>query len=263
MTELALSITEIDGLDIEYLSIAAQRPALPVLVFLHEGLGCSALWKDFPARLCGQTGCGGLIYSRAGYGGSSPVELPRPVTYMQDEAQLFLPRLLDHFNITQTILVGHSDGASIALVHAGLDRQKDRVKAVIVEAPHVFCEDLSIAGIEAARTAYDTAGLRQRLKKYHGDNVDIAFRGWNDAWLDPDFQQWNIERYLPAITAPVVALQGRQDAYGTLAQLTSIKTKIGGQYQQLILDDCGHAPHAEQPDIVLGAMADFIYLRDG
>lgn len=180
------------------------------------------------------------------------------MNYMQDEAQHFLPQVLDYFQIGQAILIGHSDGASIALVHAGLAPYKGRIKAVIVEAPHVFCETLSIAGIEAAKKAYDSVDLRARLKKYHGGNVDNAFRGWNDAWLNPEFQQWNIEEYLSGITAPVFALQGRDDAYGTLAQLASIETKIKGRYRQLILDDCGHAPHMERTETVLDAMSDFV-----
>lgn len=252
----------IGDLKIEYRQIAAPAPApdQPVLVFLHEGLGCTALWKDFPDRLCAATGCAGLVYSRAGYGGSSPVDLPRPINYMQGEARDFLPLVLDHFNIERAILIGHSDGASIALVHAGISLNKDRVKAVIVEAPHVFCEDLSVTGIEAAREAYETGDLRRRLEKYHGGNVDVAFRGWNDAWLNPEFQHWNIEEYLPGIEMPVFALQGRDDAYGTVAQLASIEAKTKGPYRQLILDDCGHAPHMEQTEIVLDAMTDYINL---
>lgn len=255
---MELLYTTIGGLKIEYRQIGASNPGGPVLVFLHEGLGSAALWKDFPDRLSAATGLGAVIYSRAGYGGSSPVALPRPLDYMQQEAENFLPRLLDHFAIEKAILIGHSDGASIALVHAGLAANRARILALIVEAPHVFCEDLSIAGIEAAKQAYDNGNLRPRLEKYHGPNVDVAFRGWNDAWLDPAFRHWNIEEYLPGITAPVLAVQGRDDAYGTLVQLAAIKRGVRGHYSQLVLDDCGHAPHMEQAEQTLDAMTDFI-----
>jgi pimeloyl-ACP methyl ester carboxylesterase len=255
---LALETAKIGDLDIEYFRIPALNPDFPTLVFLHEGLGCAALWKNFPQKLCERTGCGGLVYSRAGYGGSSSVSLPRPINYMQIEAIEFLPKVLDHFDIKNVALVGHSDGASIALVHAGLMENESRIKAVIVEAPHVFCEKLSVKGIEEAKLAYETGGLRERLGKYHGNNIDVAFRGWNDAWLNADFWHWNIEQYLPGITAPMLAIQGIDDVYGTMAQLASIQSKTTGSYEELNLDNCGHSPHVEQTDAVLDAMSEFI-----
>lgn len=242
---------------IEYRAIAGSDPSKPALVFLHEGLGSTALWRDFPDQLCAATGCAGLIYSRFGYGGSDPCVLPRPLDYMQEEATNILPALLAHFDIRNFILVGHSDGASIALVYAGL-AEEISPKAVVVMAPHVFCEDISVAGIEDAQKAYEQGDLEEKLKKFHGINTECAFRGWNDAWLDPAFRSWNIETYLPVITAPVLAIQGREDSYGTLRQIEKIERAIGGQFHKKILDKCGHNPWQEKRDDVLAYIVAFI-----
>ncbi len=250
-------IAEIAGTRIEYRSIDVLDPRKPVLVFLHEGLGCTALWRDFPDRLCQSTGCAGLIYSRAGYGGSAACELPRPLDYMEQEAADFLPRLLSHFGIEKPVLVGHSDGASIALIYAGLPDIAQPL-AVVAMAPHVFCEDISIAGIEAAKREYEEFGLRKKLEKFHGINTDVAFRGWNDAWLDPRFKKWNIEKFLPGIAAPVLAIQGRDDAYGTLAQIDAIGALVCGAFKRLILDNCGHNPWQEKGGEVLARTTEFI-----
>jgi pimeloyl-ACP methyl ester carboxylesterase len=252
----------ISGAAIEYRRVAAADPALPVLVFLHEGLGCTALWRDFPDQLCEATGCGGLIYSRQGYGGSDPCELPRPLDYMERAAIMNLPEILRRFGIENFCLVGHSDGASIALIHAGQEAEPDP-KAVIVMAPHVFCEEISVAGISAARDAYETGDLKEKLKKFHGMNTECAFRGWNDAWLDPAFGQWNIERYLLTLTAPILAIQGRDDSYGTLAQLDAIAAGTAGSFDKLVLDNCGHNPWQEQRDKVLAATTEFILAHAG
>lgn len=235
--------------------------AAPTLVFLHEGLGCVAMWRDFPAALAAATGCGALVYSRLGYGGSDPVPLPRPLRYMHDEGLVELPRVLDAAGVTSAFLVGHSDGGSIALVHASTPGASPRVRGLLLEAPHVFCEDCSVRSIERARDEYERGDLRARLARHHGDNVDGAFWGWNRAWLDPGFRAWNIEEYLPAIAAPALVIQGEGDPYGTLAQVDAIEAGSGGQVERLILDRCGHSPHREQPERTLAQMADFIRRR--
>ena len=234
--------------------------ASPALVFLHEGLGSAEQWRDFPARIGQATGLPAIAYSRIGYGASAPVDLPRPLTYMQEEAKDFLPRLLDALDVERAILIGHSDGGSIALVHAALDARDDRrrVAGVVVEAPHVFVEDVSVSSIAKAREAYEKGDLREKLAKYHGDNVDGAFRGWNDAWLDPGFRAWNIEEYLPAISAPVLVIQGEDDPYGTRAQVDAIARQVGGPVETLMLAKCGHAPHRDQPEATESAMVAFV-----
>ena len=242
---------------IEYRLIGELDPASPALVFLHEGLGCTALWRDFPDRLCAATGLAGLVYSRQGYGGSDPCDLPRPLDYMEREACDVLPEVLAHFDIRKFILVGHSDGASIALIYTGLPDVKP-AEGIIVMAPHVYVEDVSIAGIRAAKAAYEQGDLKRRLEKFHGNNTDCAFRGWNDAWLNPAFLKWNIERFLPFCTIPVLAIQGRDDNYGTLAQIETIKAAVSGSFDALILEKCGHGPWQEKPDEVLAASAHFI-----
>ena len=230
----------------------------PTLVFLHEGLGCVALWNDFPARLSRATGCGALVVSRTGYGRSDPCPLPRPIRFMHDEGLHVLPKLIDAAGIRRCILVGHSDGGSIALIHAG-GTQAARICGIITEAAHVFCEELTVKSIEAAREAYLHTDLRKRLKKYHGDNVDCAFWGWNDVWLDPDFMKWNIEEYLPGIKVPVLAIQGKEDQYGTPAQVRAIAEKTGSEVTVKMLPNCRHSPHKEQPEMTLEAMTEFIF----
>ncbi len=231
------------------------RPAAPTLVLLHEGLGSVALWRDFPAKLVAASGCPGIVYSRYGYGWSDPREAPHGVDYMHREALEVLPELRAKLGLDDVILVGHSDGASIALIHAGSGRWP--VRAVIVEAPHVFVEDVSIASIAAARRAYDTEGLRQRLARFHAD-VDGAFSGWNDIWLHPAFRDWNIESYLPGIRCPTLAIQGADDEYGTLAQIDAIERSVSGPFERLVLRDCKHSPHREQEQATLAAMTGFI-----
>jgi pimeloyl-ACP methyl ester carboxylesterase len=225
-------------------------------VFLHEGLGCVALWRDFPARLAEATGLPALVYSRFGYGGSDGCALPRPVRYMHDEGLEVLPALLRAAGIDRHILVGHSDGASIALIYAG-GTAAPGLEALVVEAPHVFVEAMNLKAIAGAREAYRTTDLRQRLAKYHGGNVDCAFEGWSGAWLDPAFADWNLESYLPAIGVPMLILQGADDEYGTVAQCDAIERAAGGGAEVIMLPECGHAPHKDQADRVLGAMTAF------
>ena len=242
---------------IEVVEYAPLRGGSPALVFLHEGLGSAKQWRDFPARVAEDTGLGAIAYSRIGYGASDPVTLPRPLTYMQDEARESLPALLDARAIEAAILVGHSDGGSIAIVHAALDGGK-RVRAIVLEAPHVFVEDVSVASITKAREAFETGDLREKLAKHHGANVDGAFRGWNDAWLDPRFRSWNIEGYLPRITVPVLVIQGDDDPYGTRAQVDAIARQVSGPVEVLRLARCGHAPHRDQPAATREAIARFL-----
>ncbi len=234
----------------------------PTLVFLHEGLGCVAMWRDFPERLAQDTGCGALVYSRQGYGRSEPVTLPRPLDYMQREGLTTLPAVLDAAGVRQAILVGHSDGASIAIVHAGAAGRADsaacRVRGLIVLAPHLFCEELSIQSIARAQKEYLHGELRARLHRYHGDNVDGAFWGWNDAWLDPRFRDFNIEESLPTIRVPIQAIQGEADPYGTLRQIESLARGVAGPLQRLILPGCGHAPHKERTEETRSKMTAFV-----
>ena len=208
------------------------------LVFLHEGLGSVSAWRDVPAEIAEAAGCAAFVYSRRGYGQSSPVAVPRPLTYMHDEAAV-LPALLAEHGITRPILVGHSDGASIAIIAAGSGLD---AKALVLIAPHVFVEDLSVASIAKAAEAYRTTDLRERLARHHAD-VDGAFWGWNRAWLDPAFRAWNLEAYLPRIAAPTLVVQGAADDYGTLAQVEAIARQLAGPCEQLIVPGAGHAPH--------------------
>jgi pimeloyl-ACP methyl ester carboxylesterase len=230
------------------------------LVLLHEGLGSVSMWRDFPDALVERTGCPAFVYSRAGHGTSPPPDAPRGIRFMHDEATIVLPALLDAFRIERPILIGHSDGGSIALIHAGTafssQADRKRPRGLILLAPHVFVEDCSIASIERMRALYATADLRARLAKYHA-NVDAAFRGWNDVWLDPAFRSWNIEEYLPAIRCPVLVLQGEDDEYGTRAQVEAIAEQVGGPVATELLPRCGHSPHRDQRELVVERIAAF------
>jgi pimeloyl-ACP methyl ester carboxylesterase len=227
----------------------------PVLVFLHEGLGSVALWKGFPDAVVQATGSPALVYSRYGYGKSDPLTGPREVDYMHREALEILPELLDVLSIRNPLLIGHSDGASIALIRAGAARSS--VRGVVAMSPHVFVEDVSIASIAQAKAAFETTDLPDRLGRYH-DDVASAFRGWNDIWLHPDFQRWNIESYLPAITCPVLLIQGEDDQYGTMAQVEAIQRQAGGPVETVKLAHCGHSPHVDQPEATLHAIEGFV-----
>ncbi|MBP2232127.1 pimeloyl-ACP methyl ester carboxylesterase [Azospirillum agricola] len=248
---------DIAGDRLEYRRIPAAGEGRPTLVFLHEGLGCIAIWKDFPDRLAAATGCGALIYSRRGYGASSAVTPPRPIDYLHREADIVLPALLDAFGLTDTVLVGHSDGASIALL-AAAGPLAPRIRLAIAEAPHVFVEDVTIAGIRAAGDLYHNGGLRERLKRLHGDNVDGAFHGWHETWLTPAFRHWNIEDRLPSIRTPLLVIQGVGDEYATAAQYDAIAARSGGPVSVLVLEGCGHTPHRDRAEAVLAAMAEAI-----
>ncbi len=222
---------------------------------LHEGLGCVALWRDFPQKLTEATGLGVFAFSRAGYGASDPAPLPRPLDYMTREARETLPPLFDAIGLKRGVLLGHSDGASIAAIYAG-SVEDFRVRGLVLIAPHVFTEESGLASIAAARVAYETGDLRARLAKYHR-NVEVAFRGWNDAWLDPGFKSWNIADAVDYWRVPALVLQGDADPYGTLAQVREIETRSYAPVDVEILEGCGHAPHLERADATLAAVADF------
>jgi len=214
------------------------------------------MWRDFPQRLAEATGCGALVYSRAGYGSSEPKPLPWPIRYMHDEA-IVLERLLEEKSIRETILVGHSDGGSIAIIYAG-SAHRPAPRGMILEAPHVFAEPGGLASIAAMTTTYETTDLRERLARYHGANVDNAFRGWNGVWLHPDFVRWNIEEFLPSIDVPLLLVQGEDDEYGSWKQIEAIERQVRGAVQTLRVPQSGHSPHRDQPDLVLDAMTRFV-----
>ncbi len=228
----------------------------PTLVFLHEGLGSVAMWRDFPARVAQATGCRTLVYSRYGYGQSDVLAAPHRTDYMHLEAQQALPELLMALEIENPVLIGHSDGASIALIHAGCGH---RVAGVILMAPHCFVENISIRSIEAARVAARSTDLLDKLARYHQDAA-TTFWGWNDIWLHPDFRAWNIEACLPAIRCPILAIQGEDDEYGTLAQIEAISTQAvnSTDVEVLKLADCRHSAHKDQPEAVIGAIVGFL-----
>lgn len=245
---------------LEYRWVGSSDVAAPLLVFLHEGLGSASMWKDFPSRLCEAGGWRGLVYSRTGYGRSTPRRHGERWTpeYMHEQAREVLPALLAAVGIDVRAdppwLFGHSDGASIALIHGAT--YPDAVAGLIVLAPHIFVEDLSIRSIEQAKYAYAGTDLRSRLARHHHD-VDSAFWGWNDIWLDPAFRHWNIEALLPSIRVPVLAIQGHNDEYGTMAQVDGLAARVP-QAEVLKLDDCAHSPHRDQPQAVIAATIDFV-----
>ncbi|MCA9995014.1 MAG: alpha/beta hydrolase [Anaerolineales bacterium] len=228
----------------------------PTLIFLHEGLGCIQMWRDFPAAVADATGCNELVYNRAGYGASSPARLPRQVRYMHDEALDVLPALLSKLDINKHILIGHSDGGSIALINGGGVQSPDLL-AIITLAAHVFNEEVCVRSIKEAKVAYETTNLRERLAKYHAD-VDNTFWGWGDIWLHPDFWHWNIEEYLPFIVVPLLAIQGLDDQYGTTAQVEAIQKGVGQLADIRLMPDCQHSPHRDQREATLAVMVDFI-----
>ena len=244
----------VDGKRLETMWIPPQQADRRAIVMLHEGLGSISLWKDFPARLAERTRCGVLVYSRYGLGNSDKLMEPRPVSFMHREGEVVLPELLAKLDIEQPILVGHSDGGSIAIVFAG--RYPEAVSGLILEAPHVFVEDLSIASIAQAKVAYETTELPQRLARHHA-HVDATFWGWNDIWLDPAFRSWNIEEYVPRIQCPILCLQGEQDEYGTIAQVEAIRA-AAPQTQLVMLADCKHSPHRDREEKTLELMSGFV-----
>jgi pimeloyl-ACP methyl ester carboxylesterase len=248
----------VNGKHIEAEWHGAAPERTPTLVLLHEGLGSLSMWRDFPAKLAQRTGYGVLVYSRPGYGKSDPVTLPRPLSYMHDEALEVLPQVLDQAGIKKTILIGHSDGASIATIYAG-GQQDFRVRGLVLLAPHFFVEDISVKSIAAAKVAYETGDLRERLKRHHGSNVDVAFRGWNEAWLDPRFRDWRIDDYVAHVRVPILIVQGTDDQYGTLAQVQLAESDAYCPVEATILGRCGHSPQIDRPDETLAAIGEFVH----
>jgi len=250
-----MPFVNLSGHRIEYQDLPPTRPNAPELIVLHEGLGSLSMWRDFPEKLAAATGARTVTYSRWGYGHSAPMMIPRPIDYMHREALEDLPALREVLGIADPVLVGHSDGGSIALIHAGAGKWP--VRALALEAPHVFVEGISIAGIAEAKTEFERGELRRRLSRYH-DDADAVFRGWNNVWLSPEFRQWNIEEFLAHIACPVLAIQGVDDQYGTLKQLDAIERRVKGPFERLVLAQTGHAPHRDQEKSTLEAMARFI-----
>jgi pimeloyl-ACP methyl ester carboxylesterase len=245
---------------IEYQWVARDRQRAPLLVFLHEGLGSAAMWKDFPRQLCDTVGCRGLVYSRPGYGRSTPraAEEAWDLDFLHRQAHEVLPALFSALGVDgrteRPWLFGHSDGGSIALLYAA--RWSDRLSGLIVLSPHIMVEDLSIESIARARTAYLEDDLREKLAKYHAD-PDSAFWGWNDIWLHPPFREWSIEAEIASIACPLLAVQGLDDEYGTLEQIRGIARRVP-QTRLLELAECRHSPHRDQPDRLVAAVAAFI-----
>ena len=244
------------GYAIEFERLPGRLPG-PTLVLLHEGLGCVAMWRRFPLLLNEATGLPVLSYSRPGYGRSSPVALPRPLDFHSRDALDVLPHILDAAAIEDCILVGHSDGASIAVVYAGAT-QDPRVRALVLLAPHVLTEQKTVMNIAAAKRNFAATDLRDKLARYHGENVDCAFWGWCDAWLDAAFRRWDITSWLPAIKLPVLTLRGNDDAYNTAVHVERIVRDVSGPVTRVDVPDCGHAPHLEQEDIVVAAVSSFV-----
>lgn len=246
----------VDGRSLETKWWGPGPEVAPTLVLLHEGLGCVALWRDFPEALVTATGCGVFAYSRFGYGGSDPVTLPRPMTYMHDEALAILPHVLDAAGVRRAILVGHSDGGSIAAIHAGAVHDA-RVLGVVMLAAHFFVEDLNIAAIGAIRRTYEEGDLRARMARYHRD-VEVAFRGWNDAWLDPRFREFDITDQVASIRVPILALQGANDPYGSDEQLRVLERAARCDVETRVIDGAQHSPHLEARQATLDAIVPFV-----
>src|SRR4030088_624557 len=245
----------ISASDLEYRMIGPAPDDAPTIVMLHEGLGSAALWGDFPDKLQAATGAGVFVYSRAGYGASTPAKLPRPLDYMQTEALDILPKLLDQIGFRRGLLLGHSDGGSIAVIYAGA-HQDHRVQGVAMIAPHFVVEDISVRSIAEIKAAYETADLRAKLARWHND-VDNAFYGWNGAWLDPRFLSWDISEYLAYIRVPVAILQGANDQYGTIRQIEIAQEECYCPVDVTIIPGAGHSPHREAPETTLNAISEF------
>ena len=237
----------VEGHTLEYSYLPAVRPGLPVAVFLHEGLGSCALWRGFPMAVAQHVGCAVLVYSRAGNGYSSALTEARTARYMHDEALAVLPAMLALLRVDDVALIGHSDGASIALLYAAFRPQS--VRALVLQAPHVFVEDISVRAIAAMREAYETGGLRERMARYHAD-ASGTFYGWNDIWLSPQFSDWTIEPELTLVRAPVLLIQGRDDEYGTLAQFDAIEAAVTGPVDRIVLSRCRHAPYRDRATLI-------------
>ena len=250
----------VQGLKLEYRDFPASAEGRPTLLLLHEGLGCVTMWRHFPEKLAAATGCRVLVWSRAGYGGSDAHAAPRTPRYMHREGEEMLPAFIAALGIEKPLLVGHSDGGSIALIFAGAFPEAPL--GVAVMAPHEFVEEITLAGIRDARDAWQTTDLPQKLARYHHTQTERVFSDWNDTWLSPAFRDWNIESYLPKIRCPVFAIQGEDDEYATMRQIDVIAEQVPGS-QLLKLPKCGHSPHRDQEAAVLASLAGFVSRLSG
>jgi pimeloyl-ACP methyl ester carboxylesterase len=243
-------------LRLEYRMIGPRPDAAPTIVMLHEGLGSAGLWGSFPDELAAATGIGVFAYSRAGYGQSPPGRLPRTTSFLDEEAREVLPRVLDTIGFQRGFLLGHSDGASIATIYTGTV-QDHRVRGLVLIAPHFFTEAMGLSEIRRARKSFETGALRERLSRWHAD-VDAAFRSWNDPWLDPGFESWDITDALGYIRVPMLIVQGDQDQYGTLKQIEAAERECYCPVEVAILPDLRHVPYREAPELTVKTVADFI-----
>jgi pimeloyl-ACP methyl ester carboxylesterase len=241
----------------EYLNNTAVNAQKPLIIFLHEGLGSILQWKDFPEQLCRATGLAALVYDRYGYGRSEAMDQPSPYNYLDHEGRTSFPDFVKALGINRKIiLIGHSDGGTIALAYAAL--HPENVVGVITEAAHVFLEEVSLQGIRDAVEKYENTNLKDLLSRYHGDKTDSIFYRWANTWLSADMRNWDIRKPLQTIIAPALIIQGNDDEYGTEEQVDGIIRNVSGHKEKFIVDDCGHVPHHQQREIVLSKMADFI-----
>ena len=247
---------EIDGVRLEYAWHGPAATEQPTILLLHEGLGCVRSWRDFPERLSQATGLGVLVYSRQGYGNSDPCSLPRPLTFLHDEAFDVVPKVIDHWKLRKVFLAGISDGGSIATIYVG-GVSDPRVRCVILMSPHFFNEEVCINSVADARQAYEQGDLKSGLQRHHGDNVDCAFYGWSQSWLHPDFATWTIEEYLQHIRVPVLLIWGAKDPYGSFDQVDAAKTHCMCPLEVTVLDESSHWPFREQPAETLQAITEF------
>jgi pimeloyl-ACP methyl ester carboxylesterase len=262
MTLSDTGFLDLDPLRLEYRMIGPRPDAAPTIVMLHEGLGSVGLWGSFPDAVAEATGAGVFVYSRAGYGKSKPGAMPRSISFMHEEACTVLPRVLDAIGFQRGLLLGHSDGASIATIYAG-SVQDHRVRGLVLMAPHFFIEDMGIAEIERARDAFNAGTLREKLKRWHAD-VDCAFRSWSEPWLHPDFRKWDITEALGYIRVPILVVQGADDQYGTLKQVEAAEQECFCPVETAVLPNVHHAPFREVPELTLEVVVNFInrLLRD-
>ncbi|MBV5318144.1 MAG: alpha/beta fold hydrolase [Desulfobulbaceae bacterium] len=252
-----MSILKLDEQSNLYYEEFAGKADRPHLIFLHEGLGCVELWRDFPERLCQRTGCPGLVYDRLGYGKSSPLQQRRTITYLHNSALVELPQVIEALLPGRPfVLIGHSDGGSISLIFGA--EQSPHLKGIITVAAHVFVEQISVEGIKKATEAFTEGKLKKGLSRYHGAKTEALFQAWSATWQSPWFASWNIEYLLSAISVPLLVLQGRDDPYGTDAQVQAIVAGAGGRATPALLEDCGHAPHQEFPGLALDLMTCYI-----
>ena len=247
---------DVDGSNLEYICHGPQPGDAPTIVMLHEGLGSAKLWRDFPEKLAAATGWGVFAYSRTGHGQSDLTDLPRPIDFMTLEAEQVVPRLLDAIDFQNGVLLGHSDGATIAAIYAG-SIEDFRVRGLILMAPHFFTEPIGLQEIARARTMFQDQDLRQKMARHHKD-PDNTFHGWCDTWLDPRFETWDVSEVIDYLRVPVLAIQGREDQYGTLAQIAAVETRSYAPVDVEVIEDCRHSPHLDQPDQTLALVETYL-----